>query len=287
MRKQWITLNVIFLLILGGVVDSSPAWAEMQVFYFDVGQAESTLLWGEDFAILIDAGDRYKTDVIDHLKGHNLKKVDLLILTHPHADHIGQAAAVLETFAVDELWMPGYEHTTLLYEQLLDTILDSDVDYYEPKTGEIFDFGQLTLEILNPVEVSNNIHDSGLVVRAVYGEISFLFTGDAERRTENRLLSQRLPIEAQILQLGHHGSRTSSTLDFLLAVRPEVAIYSAGLLNDYGHPHEEVINRLKILEVPIYGTDQHGTIVVKTDGNKYNIACVKGGGEESLKNNLQ
>ena len=249
----------------------------MQVFYLDVGQAESTLLAGPGFTILIDVGDWGRTDVSDHLHRLGVQMIDLLILTHPHADHLGQAIDVLKTFEVREVWMSGYEHSTKLFMDVLGAILDSDADYYEPRSGEKHDFGELTLEILNPAAIGRDLHDTNLVIRAVFGEIAFLFTGDAEKKTEDSMLSRASPLRAQILQLGHHGSRTSSSLNFLLAVRPEVAIYSAGATNDYGHPHSEVINRLRILEIPAYGTDVHGTLLVRTDGAQYDLLKAESG----------
>ncbi|NMB00817.1 MAG: MBL fold metallo-hydrolase [Firmicutes bacterium] len=274
MRRKWIVFSLIVLL-LSTALGSAFASEGLQVHYLDVGQAESTVLMGQGFTILIDAGDRGETDVLYHLHRLGIETIDLLILTHPHADHIGQAAQILDSFAVREVWMSGYEHYTVLFETVLDAILDSDADYYEPRAGEKFSFGQLNLEIVNPTEIGSDLHDTCIMVRAVYGDIAFLFTGDAERKTETKLSRMGVPLKAQILQLGHHGSRTSSSLDFLLDVDPEVVIYSAGVGNDYGHPHPEVINRLKILKVPVYGTDRYGTIVVNTDGTNYSIEVSK------------
>lgn len=275
MHKKFV-VSLLVLLVLStalGIVSAE----ELELYFFDVGQAESTLLKGSDYAILIDAGERNKTDVIDQLTELGVDTIDLLILTHPHADHIGQAAQIIGHFNVREVWMSGYEHTTRLFEGVLDAILDSDADYYEPRRGEVFSFGQLMLEILNPLEIANDLHDTCIIIRASFGDMAFLFTGDAERKTEAKLVQSALPLKAQVLQLGHHGSRTSSSLDFLVAVDPEVAIYSAGIDNEFGHPHPEVLDRLKILEIPVYGTDLHSTIVVKTDGKSYSLGLTKGG----------
>lgn len=264
-------MYLLAVLLLVGATGTGGAYDDLYVYYLDVGQAEATLLMGPDFTILIDAGDRGKNDVIEYLQKLNIETLDLFILTHPHADHIGQAAQTLETFRVEEVWMSGFEHYTMLYEEVLDAILEADVDYWEPRTGEVFGFGQLRLEALNPAQIGSNLHASNIMVRAVYGDIAFLFTGDAEVRTERDMIQAGLELQAQILVLGHHGSRTSSSLDFLIAVDPEVAIYSAGLGNSFGHPHAEVVDRLKILEVPLYGTDRNGTIIIQTDGTRYSI----------------
>lgn len=256
---------------MGIIADPSLALEEMQAYFLDVGQAEATLLRGPGFTILIDSGDLGKSDVITHLTELGVESLDLFILTHPHSDHIGQASNILQKLPVLEVWMSGYEHTTRVFEDVLNAILASEADYYEPRRGDVISFGDLVLEVLNPKEIANDLHDTNIVVRATYGEISFLFTGDAEKKTEDKILTSGLPVQAQVLQLGHHGSRTSSSLNFLLAVRPEVAMYSAELAGVYGHPHAEVVDRLKILEIPMYGTDRHGTILITTDGRSYQI----------------
>lgn len=276
MGKKMLRFCLAALLVLAGISGYGQALEDMHVYYLDVGQAESTVLLGPDFTVLIDAGDPGDSGVLEHLQRLGVDAIDLFIVTHPHADHIGQAAAVLAAFSVAEVWMSGFEHTTILFEHLLDAVLESETDYWEPRTGESYTFGTLRLEVLNPAEIGADLHASNLVVRAVYGNTAFLFTGDAERRSEGHMIETGLPLEAQILQLGHHGSRTSSSLEFLLAVRPELAVYSAGLDNSFGHPHQEVINRLKILEVPVYGTDLNGTIVAWTDGHSYRVYAESG-----------
>lgn len=255
----------------------SQAEASLKVYFLDVDQAEATLLIGPDFTILIDAGDRGNNDVVPQLERLGVDKLDLLIFTHPHADHIGQGAAVLKHFPVEEVWMSGYEHTTKLFNDLLDAILATDAYYHEPRRGEVFNFGDLRLEILHPDKLYSDLHHTNIVMRAVYGDIAFLFTGDGEIKTENSILASGLPVQAQILQLGHHGSRTSSGIEFLIAVDPEVAIYSAGMNNDYGHPHPEVVERIVRLGFDLYGTEVFGTIVVSTDGFDYSIEVSKAG----------
>ena len=277
MGRKFLGVCLVIVLLVGAATGTGFALEEMQVFYLDVGQAESTLLRGSDFTILIDAGSWGNRDVLEFLHSVGVETINLFIITHPHADHIGQAAEVLRTLEVLEVWMSGYEHTTQLFEDVLDAVLEGDADYYEPRAGEVFDFGQLRVEVLHPEEIGANLHDSSIVVRASYGEITFLFTGDAERRSENKMLQRGLPLSAQILQLGHHGSRTSSSLDFLVAVDPEVAVYSAGLGNIFDHPHEEVVNRLRILGIPLYGTDRNGTMVVSTDGSSYSLSVAATG----------
>ena len=243
----------------------------LQAYFFDVGQADATLLLGPDFTVLIDAGDYRRNDVVSHLKSVGVQKIDLLIGTHPHADHIGQFPQVLATFPVKEVWLSGDTHTTRTFERALDAILASDAAYHEPRAGELFRFGSLHAEVLNPDHLTGDFHEGSVSIRAVFGDIAFIFTGDAETHTEFGMIGRGHNLKAHLLQLGHHGSRTSSSREFLDAVQPEVAIYSAGEDNSYGHPHDEVVNRILAMGIQLYGTDIHGTIVVETDGKTYNV----------------
>lgn len=249
----------------------------LQVHFLDVGQAEATLLQTSDFTMLIDTGDVGRLDVVSHLRRLGVEYIDLLVITHPHADHIGQMAEVLTVFPVKEVWMSGYEHTTLLFEKVLDALIASDADYYEPRRREKCTYGNLILEVLNPTHISNDLHDTNIVLRVKYGDIVFVFTGDAEKNTEQTMVLSGMPLQANILQLGHHGSRTSTSPEFLKEVAPEIAIYSAGLKNDYGHPHPEVVGRIMNAGIELYGTDVHGSITVQTDGADYEVVMVKHG----------
>jgi beta-lactamase superfamily II metal-dependent hydrolase len=256
------------------VVSEGPApeaSGTVTVHFIDVGQGDSTLLQGPDFTILIDAGRHDRSDVVPYLRSAGVQTIDLLIGTHPHADHIGQFPQVLQAFPVREVWMSGDEHTSRTFERALDAILASDADYHEPMAGEVFDFGSVRIEVYNPHTLTGNLHDGSISLRVTYGSVSFLFTGDAEANTEAAMAARGHDLRAQVLQVGHHGSRTSSSLPFLQRVQPEVAIYSAATGNSYGHPHAEVIERLLNLGIVIYGTDQHGTIRIVTDGSTYEV----------------
>jgi len=239
--------------------------------YIDVGQGDATLLQGPDFTILIDAGRHDRSDVIPYLKQAGVTALDLVIGTHPHADHIGQMAAVIKEFDVKEIWLSGDSHSTQTFERTLDAALNSNAAYHEPRAGEVYTFGSARLEVVNPAQLTGDFHEGSIAVRVAYGDIAFLFTGDAELRTEQAMITRGHELQAHILQLGHHGSRTSSGLNFLRAVSPEIAIYSAGADNSYGHPHPEVISRLNGLQIPVYGTLVHGTIRIVTDGKDYEM----------------
>jgi len=244
---------------------------QLTVHFIDVGQGDATLLQGPDFTILIDAGDYRRDDVAPYLQAAGVEDIDLLIGTHPHADHMGQFPQVLSAFTVKEVWLSGDEHTSKTFERAVDAILESDATYHEPRAGEKFAFGGLQVQVLNPAQLSGDFHEGSIGMRVVFGDVAFVFTGDAEQDTEREMIARGHTLSAHILQLGHHGSRTSTSSEFLNAVSPEVAIYSAGSDNTYGHPHEETIARLLESDIDVYGTDVHGTVRVVTDGTGYEV----------------
>lgn len=253
----------------------------LKVHYIDVGQADATLLQlsnkDETINLLIDTGDWNATDVVTYLHSQNIKDIDIIAVTHPHADHIGQLDKIIEEFSVTEVWMNGETATSQVFAKSLDAIEKHDVDYYEPEVGEIFDIGPLEIIVLHPDALTANTNNNSLAMRLQFGEVSFLFTGDAEQQAENAILNSGANIQAKFLHLGHHGSNTSNTPEFIQAVNPEIAIYSAGVDNSYGHPDAEVIDRINMSNIPLYGTDTHGTIIIETDGKTYTVMTNKQG----------
>ena len=250
---------------------AAPADGLLYAYFFDVGQGDATLLRGPDFTILVDAGRHARSDVVPHLISAGVEQIDLLVGTHPHADHIGQFPEVLRSFPVTEVWMSGDEHTSRTFERAVDAILASGAGYHEPRVGEVIRVGSARVEVLNPAEVNGDFHDGCVAMRVVYGDMAFMLMGDVEVPGERRMLAAGLPLTAQVLKLGHHGSSTSTSRELLSEVRPEIAIYSAGEGNSYGHPHDEVIRRVRSAGVPVYGTDQDGTILLITDGTHFEV----------------
>src|SRR5699024_5171551 len=150
--------------------------------------------------------------------------------------------------------------------QAVEAIMASDADFYEPQVGEIFDVGSMELLVLHPESLTGGLNEDSLSIRFTYGDVSFVFTGDAYKNEDLMMLKRGLPLKADFLQLGHHGSSTSSDPTFIEAVDPNYAIYSAGLDNQYGHPHVEIVDYFKKTDITLLGTDIHGTIKVTTDG---------------------
>ncbi|WP_456278976.1 MBL fold metallo-hydrolase [Bacillus sp. AK128] len=249
--------------------------SELKVHYMDVGQADSTLFQysheGEDYTILIDAGNWNRSDVVNYLIAQNISQIDIAIGTHPDADHIGQLDKVLNTMDVGEVWLSGNTNPSQTFQRVIRAIDASGADYYEPRMGDEFEIGPLKIDVLYPSTISEDDNDESISMMITYGEIRFIFTGDASTGDEINMLNSGFNMQADILQLGHHGSSTSTHPTFLSEVNPSVAIYSAGLDNSYGHPHNEVVELIQSSGIELYGTDVHGTIIVTTDGVDYNV----------------
>jgi beta-lactamase superfamily II metal-dependent hydrolase len=249
-----------------------------ETHFVDVGQADFTLFDGPEFNVVVDTGDWQDDSVVPYLRKQGVEEIDLLVVTHPDADHIGQLDDVVEAsdVRVEEVWMSGTPHTTEVYESAMEAVNESGTRYHEPRAGEEYVVESLRVEALHPEEggLTGDQQKDSVALRLVYGETSFLMTGDAERSGEARMVALAeegvVSLDSDVYQMGHHGSDTSSTRGFLEKADPEVAVYSAGEDNDFGHPSEEVLERHAEMGVEVYGTDTHGTVVVETepDGHK-------------------
>ena len=249
---------------------------DLTVHFIDVGQGAATLLQGPDFTILIDAGRPDRDDVVPYLQVQKVWDLDLLVGTHPHADHIGQMPRVLDSFPVHEVWMSGGEITTRTFERALDAIEASEAGYHEPRAGETFTYGSAQVRVLRPASISGHLNNDSIVLQVRFGEVTFLFPGDAEGEGE-AMLSQDLSVKSDVLQMGHHGSSTSSSVPLLNVVRPDYAVYSASADNPYGYPHEETLNNLAALGIRVLGTDVNGTVRVVTDGTTIRVETERQG----------
>ncbi|MDC3415000.1 MBL fold metallo-hydrolase [Terrihalobacillus insolitus] len=250
---------------------------KLTVHFIDVGQADATLFEFGSFTLLIDAGNWDSTDVVDYLSGQGISKLDIVVGTHPDADHIGQLDKIINQFEVGEVWLSGNTNTSETFQEVLIAIDSKNVDYDEPRAGDIYDIGPLKIDILNPETISGNSNEESISMKLTYGDVSFVFTGDAGTAAEQNMIQSGNNLNATILQLGHHGSSTSNSPVFLDAVNPEVAIYSAGSDNPYGHPHEEVVEAINERGIELYGTDVNGNILVTTTGKSYAVKTQKEG----------
>lgn len=247
--------------------------ATIRVHFIDVGQGDSVLIQAPSSNILIDGGER-NSGVVDYLNSIGIKELDMVIGTHAHADHIGGLIDVLNSFKVREVIDPGAIHTTRTFEEYLMTIDKLNIKFTEGRAGMVRDLGdEVKLEILHPAHVNTDkVNNTSIVTRLTYGKVSFLFTGDAEVEAEEEILSRDQNIKSTILKVGHHGSNTSTSSEFLRKVSPEVAVIMVGN-NEYGHPHREVLDRLRLTDV--YRTDLHGNIVITTNGDEYEVKTEK------------
>jgi beta-lactamase superfamily II metal-dependent hydrolase len=248
----------------------------LKVHFIDVGQGDSILIDFGDTEMLIDGGDK-SPGVVTYLSDYVDGALEAMVATHPHADHIGGLIAVLNTFEVEEIWHNGDSSTSKTYAEFTAAIQAEDAVVNIGKRGDKINVGESSFLILNPATLDGTTNNNSLVLSLQYGNIDFLFTGDAEQEAEAAMLvSGVVPVpDVEILKVGHHGSKTASSHDFLTATSPEIAIYMAGGGNSYGHPHEETIIALTDIGTEIYGTDIHGSIVITSDGEDYEIQLEK------------
>src|SRR3989339_610120 len=248
--------------------------------FLDVGQGVSIFIETPDSKkILIDGGGMFnkqnmgKRVVLPFLRQKGINKLDLVVLTHPHDDHLRGLVSVLNDFAVDAVLDSGQIHTSQSYQKFLKAIDRKKIKYVLARAGQTMEVGKgVWMRVLNPSEPlidESALNNNSVVIKLTYGQVSFLLMGDAESEAEERMF-QEGNLQADLIKIGHHGSRTASSLPFLEAVNPKIAVISCGKENQFKHPHVEVLERLESLGIKCLRTDQKGTITVKTDG-KYVI----------------
>ncbi len=252
------------------VVITPPIEGELTVHFVDVGQGDSILVDLGETEILIDGGGKLP-GVVAYLSDFVDGALEVMVATHPHADHIGGLIGVLDAFEVDEIWLNGDTSTSETYSQFMSAANSEGAQVYEVRRGDTIQVGDLTFNVLHPVNLSGTTNNNSIVLSLSYGQVDFLFTGDAEQEAEASMLTEGVVPDVEVLKVGHHGSRTASSIQFLQVVEPEHAIYMAGKDNSYGHPHQETIINLCEVGAEIYGTDIHGTIIITTDGTTYNV----------------
>ncbi len=253
------------------------------VHYIDVGQGDSALVICDGKTMLIDGGKPHASDIIyTYLKNLNIDCLDYIVASHADDDHIGGLSAPLAKMKVKNVLAPETEADTRSYTSLKTKVAEQGLKIIHPKSGESLGFGDSRIEFYGPItESEKNRNNSSIVMKIIYGDTSFLFTGDAEREEEQEILEKGFNLSATVLKVGHHGSKNSTTYPFLREIMPKYAIISVGK-NSYGHPTEEVLSRLRDADVKVYRTDLQGDIVVVSDGKTVTVTPKK---NESIQTN--
>lgn len=242
---------------------------QLSVWFLDVGQGDSILIGCENEYMLVDAGtnESGKT-VVDFLKSQGVKSLKYAVGTHPHADHIGGLDDVLDSVKTSNLIMPDVTADTAVFSDVLDSVERQNLSVTVPGQGDKFSVGDAEITLLSDTDKNygDELNNYSLVLKLVYRGFSLVLTGDAETAAEEDILESGQDISADVLKLGHHGSRTSTSNRFLNAVSPRSAVISCGKDNDYGHPHFETLEKLEKSRIEVYRTDLSGTLLLTSDG---------------------
>ena len=251
----------------------------LQVYFLDVGQGDATVAVCEGAVMIVDGGPPSASQFIYSFLRNTLKidHIDVMIASHPHADHVGGLSAALNACSVDVLYTSEINYDTKAWQSVLKYADAQGTPVIIPYPGDSFDLGSATVEILGPLWYHNNLNDLSLIIKITYGDTSILITGDAEWEAEHDLLDGGIDVSADVLRVGHHGSNTSTSYQFLRAVAPTYGIISVGADNTYGHPDEETLSRLADADVVVMRTDQLGTIVCYSDGTELTFSVMNKG----------
>ena len=279
----------------------AEAKGQLTISMLDIGQGDAVLIQTGAKNILIDTGDdkyyedgkkgKENTQLLTELQKLKIDHIDTLVMTHAHADHIGKADKVIAQYGVKELVYNGIPSTSKYFINALKAAKANGTQQVKVKAGDVLDFGSgVSFEIVSPsqslidedtaaikAKKKVDVNNESVVGRLTFGNFAMLFTGDAEGPVEKDMVaSYGKKLKCQVLKAGHHGSKTSSTAEFLKLVQPESVVMSLGVNNQYGHPHEALLNRLQKQGIKnIYRTDVNGTITIVSDGSSYSITTEK------------
>ena len=251
-------------------ISSNVVSDKLEVDFIDVAQADSILVSNKDETMLIDAGNNENgNDVVKFIKEKGIKKINYLIGTHPHADHIGGLDDVINSdLEIENVYMPKIQTNTKTFEDVLDALKNKNLKVTAPKKEDTFKIGDANCEVMtDSILDKDNLNLSSIVIRLEFGENSFLFMGDSETENEKTINWPK----TNVLKVGHHGSNTSSSQDFINQVKPEYAIIMAGKDNSYGLPKQKILDRLTKIDAKILRTDELGTITMISDGKTIEV----------------
>lgn len=279
MRSTWprlLQLAILSAIIIG---IASATTNDLTIHFLDVGQGDSELIQFNGKNVLIDGSTQDMGPRVEsYLRTHGVSSLDLLVVTHPHEDHIGGLITILNDIPVEQVLDSGQVHTTSTFEDFLNLIDQKNIPYAAAERGQTINLDpMLKIEVLSPpaTHFSGDLNQNSVVLKVTYNKVSFLLMGDAGIEAENSLLSSEYNLTSDILKVGHHGSSSSSSAAFLNAVKPAVSIIEVGAGNSYGHPTQKTLSALQSTGSEIYRTDTNGDIVVTTDGLGYTISTEK------------
>ncbi|MCM1330014.1 MAG: MBL fold metallo-hydrolase [Ruminococcus sp.] len=261
--------------------------ADLEIHFIDVGQGDCSLIMWEGAAMLIDCGEREQAEtVLKYLKKQGVKKLDYIVATHPHSDHIGGMGDIISAVEVEKVIAPRVTDdmtpTTKTYERFLKALSDKALRLTAAKPGTTYTLGTSAegktppkFEIIAPVDDYDDLNNYSVVIRLTYGGTSYLFTGDAEKQAESDILKSGAELNSDVLKVGHHGSSTSTSEDFYNEVSPKICIIQCGSDNSYGHPHKETMETIENSGAKVYRNDTDGTVIVYSDGDEIFVKTEK------------
>ncbi|MBU3175356.1 MBL fold metallo-hydrolase [Clostridium estertheticum] len=281
-RKTWlkyalICISLIFIIVCitisykSTIKTSLDLENNMVTHFIDVGQGDCTLIQVNNKNLLIDSGTSdSKQKLIRYLKKNNITKLDYIVATHPHEDHIGGMASVIKNFEIGEFYAPKAITSTVVFTDMIHALRDKNLKIKIATPNTSLNLGpNATCFMLSPNKTTyDNLNNYSCTLKISYKNSIYLFTGDIETQAEQEILANNYDLSADVLKVAHHGSKTSSSKEFLAKVSPKIAIISCGIDNDYGHPNKETLDRLKRLNTIVYRTDLDKTIVLISDGSK-------------------
>jgi competence protein ComEC len=246
-----------------------PATGTLTVSFMNVGQADCTIIRSGASAMLIDAGTNAgAASLVATIRDMGIRRFDVMVGTHPHEDHIGGMDAVVNNFEIGTVYMPDAPADTKTFLDVLTAIKNKGLKVTSPAPGASFTVGEAKCTVLAPnKDAYDDTNNYSIVIKLVYEKTSFVFTGDAQSVSEKEMLAKGYDLSADVLKVGHHGSDSSTTPAFLNAVSPEYGVIMVGDGNDYGHPHQVTLDKLKTAGIKVYRTDKNGTVTFTSDGS--------------------
>ena len=254
-----------------------PADSELEVHYIDVGQGDCIYIASGSENMLIDCGEASEAGkVTEYLQSLGVRKIDRVVGTHPHSDHMGGMSCIIETFDVGEFMIPHIPDeqlpTTVYFNKFLDAVEKYDVKLTEARTGDTFMLNEAECEVIAPnSDRYEGMNNYSIVIFMRHGANTLLFTGDAESESEHEMVQSGRLSKVNVLKAGHHGSATSSSAEFLREISPDAVVISCGKDNSYGHPAQSTLRRLGKYTKNIYRTDKMGTIIICSDGSEIKV----------------